>query len=177
MHMIVNALGFQAGWWACVLGVVHGYEAVGLAFCSLLVVAHLVWVGPARTEMQMALVALLLGIAIDTLLQSFAVIHFEGRAWGALSPFWLWMLWVLFALTLNSSLAFLKRLPLRASAAAGLVFGPLSYLAGAALGAASLHRSVFELSILAMAWMLALPVLVWMAQKISTDTKVAHDEP
>jgi hypothetical protein len=78
---------------------------------------------------------------------------------------------------LNSSLAFLKRLPLRVAAAAGLVFGPLSYLAGAALGAASLHRSFFELSILALAWTLALPVLVWTAQKISTDTKVVHDEP
>ena len=84
---------------------------------------------------------------------------------------------MLFALTLNSSLAFLKRLPLLIAAAAGLVFGPLSYLAGAALGAASLHRSLFELSVLALAWMLALPALVWMAQRISTDTKVAHDEP
>ncbi|MEN9329911.1 MAG: hypothetical protein RLZZ484_1099 [Pseudomonadota bacterium] len=177
MYAIVNALGFQAGWWACVLGVVHGYETAALLFCGLLVLAHLAWVGHARQEIQLAAVALLLGIAVDTLLQSFAVIHFEGRAWGWLSPFWLWMLWVLFALTLNSSMAFLKRLPLLISAAAGLVFGPLSYLAGAALGAASLHRSLFELSTLALAWMLALPVLVWMAQKISTDTKVAHDEP
>ena len=177
MHLIVNALGFPSGWWACVLGVVHGYETAGLLFCGLLVVAHLFWVGSARQEMQLAFVALLLGIAIDTLLQFFKVIHFEGLAWGVLSPFWLWMLWILFALTLNSSLAFLKRLPLRVAAAAGLVFGPLSYLAGAALGAASLHRSFFELSILALAWTLALPVLVWTAQKISTDTKVVHDEP
>jgi hypothetical protein len=36
---------------------------------------------------------------------------------------------------------------------------------------------LFELSVLALAWMLALPALVWMAQRISTDTKVAHDEP
>jgi hypothetical protein len=177
MHVIVNALGFQAGWWACVLGVVHGYETAALVFCGLLVLAHLSWVAHARQEIQLAGMALLLGIALDTLLQFFAVIHFEGRAWGTLSPFWLWMLWILFALTLNSSLAFLKRLSLLVAAAAGLVFGPLSYLAGAALGAASLHRSFFELSILALAWMLALPVLVWMAQKISTDTKVAHDEP
>lgn len=177
MHVIVNALGFQAGWWACVLGVVHGYETAALLFCGLLVFAHLAWVGHARQEIPLAAVALLLGIAVDTLLQSFAVIHFEGRAWGALSPFWLWMLWVLFALTLNSSMAFLKRLPLLISAAAGLVFGPLSYLAGAALGAASLHRAFFELSALALAWMMALTILVWMAQRISNDTKVAHDEP
>jgi hypothetical protein len=177
MHVIVNALGFQAGWWACVLGVVHGYETAALVFCGLLVLAHLSWVAHARQEIQLAGVALLLGIFLDTLLQSFAVIHFEGRAWGWLSPFWLWTLWVLFALTLNSSLAFLKRLPLLIAAAAGLVFGPLSYLAGAALGAAYLHRSLFELSVLALVWMMALPILVWMAQRISTDTKVAHDEP
>lgn len=169
MHRLylINALGFQAAWWACVASVGQGMEIAALVFCMALACAHLFYVEHPWQEVKLASGVLVMGIAIDTLLQYFSVIHFYGWSLGALSPFWLWALWVMFAMTLNVSLAFLKVRPLLVSALVGLIFGPLSYYAGTKLGAASFEISVIHVSVLAFTWMLALPAMVLMAQKIA----------
>ena len=71
-------------------------------------------------------------------------------------------------MTLNSSLAFLQTKPLWLSALAGLVFGPLTYYAGAQLGAASFNASLIHLAALAVTWMIALPFLVYLAKQLFT---------
>lgn len=170
MNRFLNALGFQMGWWACVAGVGLGLEVGALVFCSVLVGVHLFFSAFRSSEIKLALIACLAGIVIDTTLQYALVIDFYGWALTPLSPFWLWMLWVLFALTLNNSLAFLKQVPLVLSAVAGLIFGPFTYIAGAKLGAASFDTTLPHIAILGVTWMLAMPALVRMAQNISTQT-------
>jgi hypothetical protein len=170
MNRFLNALGFQMGWWACVIGAGMDQELPALAFCCVLVYAHLFF-SPIRTsEIKLALSTWVIGAVIDSGLQYASIIHFYGWSLAQLSPFWLWMLWVLFALTLNTSLAFFKQAPLILSAVVGLVFGPLSYIAGAQLGAASFDNSLPHLAILGVTWMLAMPALVWMAQRFSIQT-------
>jgi hypothetical protein len=170
MNRFINALGFQMGWWACVAGVGLGLEIPALLFCSVLICAHLFFSPLRSTEIKLALTACLAGVVIDSALQYASVINFYGWALSPLSPFWLWMLWVLFALTLNASLAFLKQAPLILSAMAGLVFGPLTYIAGAKLGAAFFDNTLTHVAILGLTWMLAMPALVKMAQIITTQT-------
>ena len=114
---------------------------------------------------MIAAAALALGLVIDSLLQYSSVIHFYGWALGALSPFWLWMLWVMFAMTLNASLDFLQPLPLWVSATLGGVAGPLTYLAGASFGAAAMEPTLTHVSLLALAWAMALPLLVVLARQ------------
>lgn len=176
MHPILNALGFQAGWWACVLGVSRGWERPALLLAAALALVHLRLAAQPRKEAQLALIALVLGVVVDTLLQTWGVIHFEGLAWAPLSPYWLWMLWILFALTLNASLAFLRSLPLAVSAVAGGIFGPLTYHAGAALGAASLTSTPSNTIQLVLAWALAMPCLILMARKTLTPPEERSDE-
>jgi hypothetical protein len=120
---------------------------------------------------------LALGIVVDSSLQYFSVIRFYGWALGSLSPFWLWMVWVMFALTLNNSLAFLQNRHVLLSAVAGLVFGPLSYIAGAKLGAASFDNSFIHVAILGLVWMLTLPGLVFISQTPHSPIEVTHDAP
>ena len=72
-------------------------------------------------------------------------------------------------MTLNASLGFLQTKSLWLSAWLGAVFGPLTYFAGAQWGAASLQSSVFNLGLIAVMWMLALPLLVYMAQHLFTS--------
>ena len=171
MNKWINAAGFQAGWWACILGVGHQRELEALAFC-LSWIGIQVYVSHTRTQdIRLALLALLLGILIDTALQQLAVIEFYGWALGPLSPFWLWALWLMFALTLNSSLAFLKHQPRITCAALGLVLGPLTYMAGANLGAAAWTPSFVSVAWLCGAWMIAMPLLVSAAQHITPYPK------
>lgn len=167
MHKLINALGFQLGWWACIAGVGYGLEIQAMAFCAILVCTHLSFSKSPWQEIRLAGIALLLGIGIDSLLQYLSVIDFYGWVLGPLSPFWLWMLWVLFALTLNGSLVFLKKQPHLTSAILGMVFGPLTYVAGARLGAASLEVTSVHIFALASAWMLAMPMLVIAAKRTS----------
>jgi hypothetical protein len=167
MHKIVNALGFQAGWWACVAGVGLGFEIESIVFCMVLAGLHLYVSTAPRQECTLAFLAVLVGIVVDSLLQHLSVIQFDGKALGLLSPFWLWALWGIFALTLNSSLAFLKRQSLIVSAALGWVFGPATYYAGSTLGAAELDVTPVRILALGTAWAIAMPLLVVIAQRTS----------
>ncbi len=164
MSKFLNAIGFQAGWWACVAGVGHGREFEAMVFCALLAGIHLRCSKHPLHEAQLALVAWIVGVGVDSSLQSLGVIRFHGGSLAPLSPFWLWALWVMFAFTLNASLAFLQK-SLGLAALAGLLFGPITYYAGAQLGAASLETSPTHLLGLAVAWMLAMPLLVLAAQR------------
>ncbi len=169
MYPLINAIGFQAGWWACIAGVGHGLEIQALVFCLVLTAAHLYFVDNATEELKLAALSVALGVVADSLLQYLSVISFYGWALGPLSPFWLWSLWLLFALTLNASLSFLKRQPLFISAIAGITFGPLTYVAGARLGAAALDTTALHLFAIALVWMIALPTMVFMARRTAKD--------
>lgn len=171
MYRLINAVGFQVAWWACIAGVAYGFEIPALIFGACLACAHLLYNEHRRQDMQLAAWALGLGIAIDSLFQYFSVMHFQGLSVWGLSPFWLWMLWVLFALTINTSLAFFKSKPLVLSALAGFVFGPLSYYAGAQFGAASWEGLKFPWLPLALAWMIAMPILVFLSNKSVQATR------
>lgn len=171
MRLFFNILGFQTAWWACIAGVGRGFEIPALLYGLALAGLHLHFAPQRAQEAQLAAFAWVLGMAADTLLQMASVIRFYGWALGPLSPFWLWLLWVLFAMTLNTSLRFLQTHTLWLSSVAGLVLGPLTYLAGAQLGAASFDNSAIHLIALAVTWGLALPVLVYAAKHFFTPSK------
>lgn len=168
----LNAVGFQTGWWACVLGAGGPMEVASMALGWMLVCTHLWLSAHRRAEIQLALLAVLVGLLADSALQSLGLISFYGWALGPLSPFWLWTLWALFALTLNASLAFLKRMHWGVSAVVGCVFGPLTYQAGAAFGAAAVPEGVGNTLGLALTWMVLLPLLVYAARFFSSPTHI-----
>lgn len=173
MNKLLNAVGFQIGWWACIAGVRLGLEIETIVLCSCWIAVQL-WMSTSRQQdIKLAAAALLLGICADSLLQYFSVIDFYGWSFGLLSPFWLWLLWVMFALTLNASLDFLKKLPLIPVSLLGLFFGPFTYVAGAKLGAAQLAVSPVSMLCLAGVWAIALPLLVFFAIQ-PTHTTEGH---
>jgi hypothetical protein len=171
MRLFFNILGFQTAWWACIAGVGRGLEIPALLYGLVLAGLHLRFAQQPQQEAKLAALALVVGMVADTLLQMTSVISFYGWALGPLSPFWLWLLWALFAMTLNTSLSFLQTHTLWLSALAGLVFGPLNYYAGAQLGAASFDNTPVHLGALAITWGLALPVLVCAAKHFFTPPK------
>ena len=79
------------------------------------------------------------------------------------TPIWIVILWILFAITLNHSLAWLKG---RTSLAMlfGLMGGPLVYLAGEKLLAVTI-ASPNTLIVLAIGWALITPLLISFGDK------------
>lgn len=73
-------------------------------------------------------------------------------------------LWPNFATTLHSSLRWLAGHYIVA-ALLGAVAGPLSYYAGAQLGALTLHPTLaVSMIALAVVWGITLPILLWLAE-------------
>ncbi|WP_416422519.1 DUF2878 domain-containing protein [Pseudomonas sp. App30] len=119
LEKLANAVLFQAGWLACVLGGNSGWLIVVL----VILVGHWCWHGDGRLMVE----AFVLGVALDSGLMWLDVYDFHPN--GRLLPMWLALLWPLLATTLRHCLAWTAR-PWWLAAGLGAVAGPLSYYAG-----------------------------------------------
>ena len=89
----------------------------------------------------------------------------SGQFSPMLAPYWIVTMWMLFATTLNRSMAWLKG---RATLAAvlGGIAGPASYYAGQKLGAIEFVEPVAALSALAIGWAVIMPLLMIIAERL-----------
>lgn len=163
--MIVNFLVFQAGWFATVLGAANGAPWLGpvavLAAASL----HLYASSRPSVEARLLAAAVALGLAADSALLATGWIDYPNGHWApGLAPYWIVSLWALFATTLNVSMRWMRgRFVL--AALFGAIGGPLSYLAGARLGAMTFVETVPAVTALAIGWAVAMPLLLVLAAR------------
>ncbi|MDE1165057.1 MAG: DUF2878 domain-containing protein [Pseudomonas sp.] len=152
---LANALLFQAGWFACVIGGDSAWLLLALAVLAL----HVAWHGEARLLIE----AFGLGVLLDSALMWAGVYDF--RPSGMVIPLWLALLWPLFASTLRHCLAWTAE-PAWLAAALGAVGGPLSYYAGSQWAGVAfpygLWPTMFGLGLL---WAMILPGLHWVARR------------
>ena len=88
----------------------------------------------------------------------------HGALWPGFAPPWLLALWGLFAIQLNVLFRWLRgRWGL--AMVLGAIAGPLSFRAGAALGAAQMPHPTLTMGVLAIGWALWMPALVWMSAR------------
>jgi hypothetical protein len=162
---LVNQLGVNGVWFACVLGAAYGHAWLGSA-CAFVWIAwtlqrHANW----RRELAVVLFAGALGFVADLVLIPVGGLAYAGQPPGAPGPLWIVALWMAFGTSLNVSLAWLHG---RAWLAAilGAISGPLAYLAGRQLGAVVFGPPDREpLLVLSIVWAIALPLLVIVAAR------------
>ena len=160
MSSALTFIALQAGWLACVLGAAAGRPLLGVVFVALSAAIH---IARSRDWRGLALVlaaAAVVGLVSDGSLTLGGILVFPPHAsLGWPVPLWMLALWVNFALAIDA-LGWFARRPLMA-ALAGAVGGPLSYLAGARLGAVTLLPSEpVGLAVIAVVWLLAMPLLL-----------------
>lgn len=174
MNLALNFVAFQAGWFATVLGAANGMPWLGPIAVLAVAVLHLKASHRPRNEARLLLSAMALGVVADSLLLATGWIAYPNGAWVAgLAPYWIVTLWALFATTLNVSMRWLRGRYLLA-AVFGAVGGPLSYLAGAKLGAMVFVESASALTALAVGWGLLMPTLVWLAERLDGTRPAAR---
>ncbi len=165
MRKLLNFALFQAGWFAAILLAAHGRPGAALAAAGAAVGISLWLFSPDRAgDVRLLLAVALSGFCIDTVHLHMGVFALVGAPlFPHLCPLWLAALWALLGTTLRGSLSWLAgRYAL--SAVLGAVAGPLSYLGGAKLGAASLPADhTFSVAALAVGWAVAMPLFVWLA--------------
>jgi hypothetical protein len=167
MALLVNFIGFQVGWFACVLGAANDKELLGMIIALGVIIYHVVTQGDLRKELKLILVALAIGLLWETWVLNLDILrypsHPESLFWA---PSWLVMMWALFATTINLSMGWLKvRWVL--SVLMGAVFGPLAFIGGERLGAVVFLDSTLSIITLSVGWGLLMPLLLWIAERIN----------
>jgi hypothetical protein len=169
---LLNFLALQAGWFACVLGAAHGRPWLGPVVVAVLVAGHLARHPRRRRELLVIACVAPLGAALDSLQQALGWIRYEGPPLlGVLAPLWIVALWVLFPITFHGSMGWLRRRPLLA-ALLGATGGPLGYVGGERLGALEiLPERWTSLGGMALFWGLAMPGMLWIAERLDRATR------
>jgi hypothetical protein len=164
--MLINFAAFQLGWFACVLGAANDRPWAGTLVVLAVIAIHLLIARRPSLELRLVLSAMVVGLVADSLLLASAWVSYpSGSLLPGLAPYWIIAMWALFATTLNVSMRWLRNgLPL--AMLLGAVGGPLSYLAGAKLGAMQLVQPALALSALALIWAFALPLLTLLAGRM-----------
>ena len=166
-NTILNAVGFQLVWVACVGGAGSGRWWLG----PLAVLGFAGWHFARSTcraaDARVALVAVGLGSVFDAALKAADLLAYAAPGpWVIVAPAWILSLWLGFALTLNHSLRWMQGRPVVAALFGG-IGGPLSYWMGErAWGAVTWNASLpVVLAVLAVLWMVVTPMLVTVAER------------
>jgi len=168
---LINFVMFQVGWFACVLSAANGLPWAGALAVGLIVVFHIATAEHKAHEVQLLVLAMVLGLVFDSLLVSTGWVSYpSGMLVPGLAPYWIVAMWALFATTLNLSMSWLKDSLILASVL-GAVFGPLSYLAGQRLGAIVLVDFMSSMVLLAIIWALVMPILVFASNRFGGARK------
>lgn len=164
--VVVNALLFQAGWFATVLGAARGLPWLGVIAATAIVAWHLARAPRPRAELALLALAIAAGAAFETLLVQSGWLRFEaGIVVAGTAPVWMVALWANFATTLNVSLRLLRaRLPL--AALAGAIGAPVAYFSGARLGAIEIVATGPALAAIAAGWTVLTPLLFAAARRL-----------
>lgn len=160
---IVNFVGFQIGWFGAILGAARGWTWLGPVIVAVLLVVHLAGEKRRGPVLGLLLLTGVLGYAIDSLFVLAGAFAFpEIAQMGGPSTLWMAAMWINLAIAVRGCMAWLRGRWLLA-AVLGAVSGPLSYWAGARLGAIELGESFTRSMVLiGIEWLLALPLLVWL---------------
>ena len=167
MALLVNFIGFQVGWLACVLGAANDKELLGMIIALGVIIYHVVNQGDSRKELKLVLASTVIGLIWETWVLNLNILrypsHPEALFWA---PTWLIMMWALFATTINLSMGWLKGRWVLA-VFMGAIFGPLAFVAGEKLGAVVFLDSILSMITLAIGWGLLMPLLLWIAERIN----------
>ena len=155
----------QAGWFACVLSAARGMAWIGIAFVVLLIAAHLLRVSQPLEELKLLVAVIALGAVWESAQVYFGILGYpRGTDVRGLAPLWIVALWALFAAQFNTTYKWLKRRLLTA-AVLGAIAGPLSFRAGAALGAVRFLHPRGSVAVVAVGWAVLLPIVVVLARR------------
>jgi hypothetical protein len=170
---IANAVGYQIVWFACVYGASLNNPWLGfgasLIFCAL----TLRLAGNTKNDFRILCIALCVGMCVDTFFAASGLIAYKA-SWPLVNvaPLWIIALWLSFSLTLNHSMAFLRR-NLWVACVFGLLGGPLAYFGADRLFNVLTYNTdtLWVLLSLGLAWAIAIPAIFALDERLASAQK------
>lgn len=157
---------FQLVWLGTILGVANGIPWLGAPILGVFLAAHRYLSPTAKADYLVAAIAMALGFLVETVYVRSGLLDYKfSSASLNVAPVWIIWLWANLALTMNNCLSWLHGRNALAIGA-GIVAGPLTYLAGARLGAAELGFDIAPAFVaFAASWAVLVPVLLFIAAR------------
>jgi len=164
-RLVVNFILFQIGWFACVIGAAKQMPWLGVATVLAIVIWHLTQAKQAKKELQLLIIALVIGGTFDQIMLNHQLITYQAHGWSSvLVPVWILALWAEFVTVLNVSLRWMKGRWLVA-VLFGAIGGPLAYMGAEKLGAVTLNHLPISYVVLSLGWACLTPLLLKLSQK------------
>ena len=164
-RVVVNFILFQIGWFACVIGAAKQMPWLGVATVLAIVIWHLTQAKQAKKELQLLIIALVIGGTFDQIMLNHQLITYQAHGWSSmLVPVWILALWAEFVTVLNVSLSWMKGRWLFA-VLFGAIGGPLAYMGAEKLGAVTLNHLPISYVALSVGWACLTPLLLKLSQK------------
>ena len=170
----INLSLFKLGWLIVVFSAAAGLAEVGAATVALIALVHLVRAHRISSELALLLIAGSVGLVWESLIVNGGFLAYPtSETSGALAPYWIVAMWVLFATTLNVGMKWLRKNFLLASVA-GAIGGPLSFLAGQQAGAVTLGDNA--ILVIGLGWAVLLPAITVVARAFDgySDTSLVQ---
>lgn len=162
-NIVINIILFQIGWFACVLTAASNKPLLGALVTLLIIVTHLFISKQYKQELKIIVIAMVIGLVWDSLIVSAGWITYQsGMMVDYMAPYWIVLMWALFATTLNSSLSWMKN-KLMLSGVFGAIAGPLAYYAGMKLGAVEFTNTNNALIAISIGWAIFTPLLLMLS--------------
>ena len=177
MALWLNLIGYQAVWFAAVMGAGQGLTWPAVIAAGVFVALQLAWSRQWRADLWLVLAALVCGLLLDGALTASGLLRHTASS-PALppggAPVWILAVWIAFALTLNHSMGWLRRRPVLAWLA-GAVGGPLAYWGAARGWRAVIFETpvIYTVAWLSAGWSIALVLLATVARHMSDEQREA----
>jgi hypothetical protein len=166
MLLLANILIFQAAWLLSVIGGAQQMPWLGPIVTVFALAFHLRAARKPFEEVLLVLSCALMGLCFDSYLVAAGWVTYKAGLFSAyIAPYWIVTMWMLFGMTLNVSMRWLRGRPVLA-AVLGFYGGPASYIAGQALGGIVLTNEVAALVALAIGWAIIMPILMWLSENL-----------
>ena len=166
MQLLINIIGFKVGWVSSVMGAAAQMPWLGPVVFLIVALVHLRQAQRPDLELGLVVAAGFIGIWFDSFIVAMGWVAYpSGQFSPMLAPYWIVTMWMLFATTLNRSMAWLRGRNALA-AILGAVAGPASYFAGQKLGAIEFVQPTAALIALAIGWAVIMPVLMLIAERL-----------
>lgn len=162
MTNLSNFILFQLTWFCSVLGAANNLQWLALCGLLIFIAFHFCTTKLRYADSVIMASAFILGGLFDTLWVYLGWVSFKHAAFSPLPPYWLICLWLAFALTINHSMSWMKS-HYWLALLAGAISGPLSYLAGARLGAMQWIHVAPAAIALTVSWALFMPFFLWLS--------------
>jgi len=138
---------------------------LGIALVLLLILLHVLRAERPALEVKLVATVVLIGGAWESALVCFGLLAYpHSTVIRGVAPWWLFALWGLFAAQFNTTYRWLKS-RVMAGALLGAFAGPLSFHAGASLGAVRFVKVVPATVSLALGWAVLLPLIIMLSRR------------